>query len=602
MLPYPVLARSLSLRLLPLALLPLLAACSTPRTALPQYAVDTQRLDEGIPVPATIATTTGTVTLPTSAVHQDPVSVRLDTAIGIENLPTTVTQLYDGPSRPLSVRDVVLDTLANNRSIKIEGYDLRIAEFDVPVNKGIYDLLISGQASYERIDEQSSQSGGLFNQGNTNSRTTRGELNLSQLLPTGGTFELFSSLVRSRSAFNSVSFTPLAVPPFFSFGSTNGVSRDYRAGLGAGITQPLLRGFGPTVTNAEIRIAQFEQQGAAADFEATVEQALYDALETYWTLIGNIEAYKVRIVSYSAARDLLRVNQAKYNAGVLAQTEVLQAEAAAEDRRDLLIRQRQNVRDLEDQLKRLIHLRENGPEWGLQIQPTQSFAWRDVQLDAEQMIEVALSQRAELRRAQSTIDKAELNLRVARNRIMPQVDLFARAEATGLDDNASGSFGEADNGDDINYSTGVQFSYPLQNRRARYQLRQASASQDQAAENYADVEEQIITEVRQAARALLTSRERIDVTLSQVRAEQAKLASETKRLDVGISTAFQVLDFQEDLADAALQHLQAVVDFNIALLRLERARGTLLETLGVGVTGTELEPAAKPVIFPVGLR
>jgi outer membrane protein len=117
-----------------------------------------------------------------------------------------------------------------------------------------------------------------------------------------------------------------------------------------------------------------------------------------------------------------------------------------------------------------------------------------------------------------------------------------------------------------------------------------------------DEEDQITLEVRQAVRDLRTSRERISATESQVRSSEATLNAETKRLEVGISTSFEVLKFQEDLANAQSQHLRAVTDYNRAAVRLERSAGTLLNTFGVSVEGADLNPQAEPVLFPVGLH
>ena len=116
------------------------------------------------------------------------------------------------------------------------------------------------------------------------------------------------------------------------------------------------------------------------------------------------------------------------------------------------------------------------------------------------------------------------------------------------------------------------------------------------------LQDQIALEVRQAVRALRTARQRITVTQSRVSSTQALLDSELIRYEVGISTAFQVLEFQEDLAEAQSQHLRAVVDYNQAAIGLERARGTLLQTYGIQVEDADLNPPADPVKFPVGFN
>lgn len=563
--------------------------CKAPVQApLPRFQVDQQKLKPSPPVSA----------LPAAPGHKpsevvkDQVQIQPEKAVGYENLPTTITTLFDAPTVELSLPEVVTETLGNNLGIKIQGYTMRIAEYQVPVNKGIYDLLISSRLQYNRVEEQTStaQFGSL---GVNSSRARQGQISLSQLLPTGATVDFgYSDLRNSLQAFGLSS----------TFAPTSQKLVTYQNRSTASITQPLLQGFGPTVTNAQIRIAQLEQQGSAADFQARVVDQLSVSLQGYWELIGAIENFKVQVISYSAARDLLRINTAKFKAGVVPRTEVLQAEAAAEGRRVQIIQARQNVRDIEDRLKRQLFLQEGTPRWNVQIKPSQSIAWREFDVNLDEAIATAMELRPEMRRATSNVNQAEVNRKVARNQLLPALNLFGQVDANGLDGSNHEAFDTMGDSKYNNYTAGIEFSYPLQNRAARYGYKQADARHSQAEEMLRDEQNQITLDVRQAVRDLRTAREQITVTQSQVRSSQATLDAETKRLQVGISTSFEVLQFQQDLADAQSRHLRAVTDYNRAAVRLERSVGSLLPTYGVNVEGADLNPLAKPVLFPVGLN
>ena len=67
-----------------------------------------------------------------------------------------------------------------------------------------------------------------------------------------------------------------------------------------------------------------------------------------------------------------------------------------------------------------------------------------------------------------------------------------------------------------------------------------------------------------------------------------KLDAEQKKFDNGMSTSFEVLTFQNDLADAELSEIRAALDYVKALAALERSKGTLLE-----VRGLALDPDAR---------
>jgi len=578
-----------------LVILGLGCANSPTLTPLPQYEVQREKLKNTPPAPVPPK-----ANIKASAVVPDAVRISPEKAVGYKNLPTTVTQIYDAPPRDLSILDVVTQTLANNRTIKIEGYTLRIAEYQIPVSKGIYDLLVGGSAQYNRTETQASTAA-FGSLPVTSSRTASGSLSLSQLLPTGATFNFAYDVIHTSTMIPTL----VAIPggtgafPFAIVGTTD---REWQNRATFGITQPLLRGFGPTVTNANIRIAQLERQGTAADFQTQLELSLQNALLTYWDLIGALEAYKVNVIAYSAALDLLRINSAKLAAGVVPRTDVLQAEAAAEDRRNLLIQARELVRNTEDQLKRQIFLQEGRPLWESEIRPTQPIGWREMDVDLDKTIAAALELRPELRRDRSNIAQNDVNLKVARNNLLPQLNAFGNVQPNGLDQTYGRSFDTMSDANYTNYTAGLQFQYPLQNRSARYQFKQAGTRHAQAEEQLRDLQDQITLDVRLAVRDLRTARDRITVTQSQIRAEEVKLAAETRRYEVGISTAYQVLQFQGDLANAQVSHIRAVLDYNQAAIRLERAQGTLLRTYGVQVAGAELNPSAPPVLFPIGLN
>ncbi len=529
-----------------------LAGCaSLAQRPLPQATVDASRLSEGLPVPVALAP--GDLV---SGIVLDPVRIRPETVPGYENLPTSVTSVYSAPPLKLSLGEVVAETLANNRPLKIQGYTLRIADYGVPAARGIYDLLASARLQFTRTEEQ--QLGASTTLSISRARQRAGELSLSQLLPTSAVLE----------------------PDWLVTRSTNGT---YGHIFSLNLTQPLLRGFGPTVTNARIRNAQFELAGSWGDYQAGMEDQLVDALAAYWNLVGAVEFYKVKIISYAAALDLLRIIREKVRVGLQPIADEYQAEAAAEDRRDQLIQARQDVHDLGDRLKRLIFLQHDRPLWQTEIQPTQPVAWREARIGLDEALAVALEHRPELRRAASAVGQAKVNLKVARNNVLPHLNLFGALSSNGLGEGFDEGARNARSGKYTSYLAGLTFSFPLQNRAARYQRRQAEAALHQAEEMMKDLRDQISLEVRQAVRDLHTARQQIGVSQAQITSQEANLTAVQQRFGVGLTTTFQVLQFQEDLANAQSQHLSAIIGLNQAAIRLERARGTLLDTYGIEV-------------------
>ena len=63
--------------------------------------------------------------------------------------------------------------------------------------------------------------------------------------------------------------------------------------------------------------------------------------------------------------------------------------------------------------------------------------------------------------------------------------------------------------------------------------------------------------------------------------QEANVAAEEKRLKLGVTTAQDVLDRQEDLTLAQTQELQSIVNYEKSLIQLQLAEGTLLKNLNI---------------------
>ena len=70
---------------------------------------------------------------------------------------------------------------------------------------------------------------------------------------------------------------------------------------------------------------------------------------------------------------------------------------------------------------------------------------------------------------------------------------------------------------------------------------------------------------------------RVEAADKNVDLQREKLDAEQKKFDNGMSTSFEVLTFQKDLADAELRMINAALDYTKSLTALERSKGTLLE-------------------------
>jgi outer membrane protein TolC len=122
------------------------------------------------------------------------------------------------------------------------------------------------------------------------------------------------------------------------------------------------------------------------------------------------------------------------------------------------------------------------------------------------------------------------------------------------------------------WQVGIAMSYPIGKSAEEANLARARIERDQAEARLRDAELGAVREVRDAALRVEQNRQRIDTAqLGRELAEQ-RLDAEQKRFEVGMSTSFLVIQAQRDLAVARNNELQASLDYQLALVALQRAQ------------------------------
>jgi len=117
----------------------------------------------------------------------------------------------------------------------------------------------------------------------------------------------------------------------------------------------------------------------------------------------------------------------------------------------------------------------------------------------------------------------------------------------------------------------------LENHNAKSQASKAKIETAKALTNLKNIENTIINEVKQAIRDVDTFKELIRATQSSLKSAQERYAAEQKKYDVGLSTIFDLLQYQSDLATAESNYAQALSEYNKSLSNLAKVKGTLLE-------------------------
>ncbi|MDK2972480.1 MAG: outer membrane protein [Candidatus Sumerlaeota bacterium] len=483
-----------------------------------------------------------------------------------------------GEPVPLTMREVVMTTLAQNFNIQIQLKNRDIAAESVWSEYGIYDPLVSGQVSQSRVDRPSVGIDGNGNSVRTalQSDTLGSSVSIAQLTPLGSTVTV--------TAGESAMYDHHAGNVGASSTTSSLYNRSYSTSASIGVRQPLLKNFGPLVTNANIRISKRQLEQSNEQFRGEVMDRLAAVMAAYWDLDFALRNLDVQRKAMESALELERVNSKRVEVGNLPRLSLLQAQAQVASREAFLVTAESQVIEAQDRLLTLMSWDINNARWNEPIFPADPLSYyEDIVIDDAKAIEVALASRPDLVQARLDFEIAEINRNVSRRQRLPNLDAFANYTLSGLDDDRGPAYGDLGQGDYGGYSYGLELRYPLFNRRARAAYHQALDRVDQADLQVDNSELQAMREVRAATRAIRTALQRIAATTRQVAADEEKLDAERKRLDVGERTVFDVLDFQDDLAESRANQSRALADYQIALIELARSTGVLLEVQGITV-------------------
>ncbi|MCL2329710.1 MAG: TolC family protein, partial [Phycisphaerae bacterium] len=259
------------------------------------------------------------------------------------------------------------------------------------------------------------------------------------------------------------------------------------------------------------------------------------------------------------------------------EVQVKLARARYENRKNDFVQAKAQVMDAEDNLKALMNDPDVNLAKDLEIIPTDVVNIEPLIVDVYGEMAAALEYRSELRQARLQIDQAKIAIGVAKNQALPKLDLTFRYVIDGLGGNWGKAFSQMCDNDFNEYMLQLQFEWPIGARAGEAQIRQARLQQAQAIAQHRGRIEQVILETKTAIRDLHTAYDQIGPSLRSAQASQAQLTATKLRQERKDLPSLQVeLDAHESLAASRQNLVRSIADYNVAIINLERRKGTLL--------------------------
>jgi len=189
----------------------------------------------------------------------------------------------------------------------------------------------------------------------------------------------------------------------------------------------------------------------------------------------------------------------------------------------------------------------------------------------------ALEWRPDYRQALLDLGRRSLNIVVARDGVLPRIDLTASFGVNGLDRSLADSIQRTIDQEGPEWTVGAVVRVPIGNRGPRARRDTAELERAQALVSLKRLEQDIVVTVDNALGQIETGRQRIEATRQARLLARERLDAEEEKLRAGTSTTFVVLELQKDLATAEAAELRALADYNKAVITFDREIGATLD-------------------------
>lgn len=501
----------------------------------------------------------------------------------------TDQDVNDPQALRLSLTDALGTAMRNNLGVELQSYDYQMAGASLRSQYGLFDWFGTGRIAQEKLE------GATISEVDPSQRSsTLIRAGVSQNLPAGGSYFLGLNSTRQTTVGGFVDISPAYTPS-----------------LAFQLRQPILRDFGVDVQQRGILIARNTLGVNRELFRTALMNTAVSVEQAYLDLVYARRAVEVVKESLFLARDQARITQIRIDVGASAPLDILQPRVTIATTEEQLILAVANVRDAEDRLRALLNLPRE--QWDAPIIPTDAVDYTPMDVDMEASVSRAFELRPELRQAALVSDTREIQRLFARNQTRPQVDFTLDYSAAGVAGRAfvrtdpitgqpiyettpfSDAFEQVFAQDFPSWTLGVDLEVPFTNIGARAEARRAELDLERSRTDEEQTRQTIMLAVRAAVRDIDTAARTIVASRTAREAAERNLEAERRRYENGMTTNFQVLQIQQQLSDARVRELQALVGYRAAVANYHREVGDILQVRGIVLEEPELP--AEPRVF-----
>jgi len=469
------------------------------------------------------------------------------------NRTSLIEQKEQSRSKPLtlSFAEVTELALKNSLDIQIARYDAYIKRAGQEKAESIFDTFFSANANY--FDDKKDTLTTLAGSEATNISYSA---EISKKLPTGTTLSLGAESSKEKTNSPFVTLNP-------SYESIAEVS----------VTQHLGSNFFGLADRSEVKISKLDIENSDFSSLGRIEQSLFQAQKAYLEFLLAEEELRIKKDMLNKAKELYTIYQDKFNLGTADKPELLAVEA--------LLRRR--ISEIEvaslkrKKAKNNLFFLLNISKIEQKVKTLEALSAQAKKVDLSKALEEAIKHRRDYKQIKNELAKNDIQVAVKANALWPEIDL----NASFLRNNIQGSYRESidrfgnENNNEI--QVGVRFKVPLENRKAKAELKEAKLTNKRNLILFKKIERLILKEINDKVNNLNSYSVQVGLNQKIVQIQKEKLAEEKKRLEAGLSSADLIIDYHQDLLGSRLNLAESFFDYRLGVIELQLAKNSLLD-------------------------
>ncbi len=481
----------------------------------------------------------------------------------------------------LTLANIRALALENNLDLKIAEIDPKIAATQVSEEEAKFDDLIFAKAKYGSKNMPSQNLDVVKFTPTTENGLLKNEVDKLTAIPQlTQVLEMEAGIVIPLRTGAKVTLSS----PFDEKKQFKGVpSAQYQNALRFSVSQPLLRDGGIDTNVAGIRIAKYEQQIIDVKTRLQSIRVLASIERAYWSIYMAWGELDVRRQQYENASDNLAMVKKRVANGLTAAVEINRAEIGVAERRESLITANTTLKIRQRQLKLLLNDTNLSVDSLILIVPKTSPTLLHFDFDRNELVQKALTGRLELLELELKLAADLTKIDYLKNQTLPMFMLDYNYGSLGRDTQSLDSaFTQTLEGNYSDWSVGMRMEIPLSNELRKSKLERAVQERLQRLSTQQLRELNVKREIYDALDTTEQNWQRILAARQNVILAGLNYDAELKQFREGLRTMTEVLETLTRLGDAQLREVRAISDYQVSLVDLAFATGTLLGHNHVG--------------------